>query len=199
MDKSKISFPSNYFAESSNTIATLSKQEEKINRIVNGIFDTLQSNGKLLIAGNGGSCADAEHFAGELVCTYKNPKRYGFPAVSLSSNSASLTAWGNDFGFETHFERQVESLGQQNDVLFLISTGGGDIEKGLSINLIKAANKGIEKKLKIFSLIGKSGGELEKISDEYIKVKSNVTSHIQEAHIAIIHYICESLDNLGSN
>ena len=80
-----------------------------------------------------------------------------------------------------------------------LSTGGGNLEKKISLNLILAANEAKQKNMKVFSIIGKSGGELEKISDEFVKVKSFETSHIQEAHIAIIHYICESLDTFESD
>ena len=184
-----------YFDISSRTIMSLKYDVNKINKMVSGIRNIFKSDGKLLIAGNGGSCADAEHFAGELTCTYNNANRSPFPAISLA-NTPAVTAWGNDFGYDTYFERQVKALGKSGDCLFLISTGGGDIEKGLSINLINAAKTGIEKGLTVYSLVGKTGGELEKLSDEFIKVKSNTTSHIQECHIAIIHYICECLEGL---
>ena len=199
MVNTDIVYPKNYFKLSSEVLLSLDDQIDQINSITKGIFDSFTNGGKILIAGNGGSNSDAEHFAGELTCTYKNSKRIGFPAISLGNNSSAITAWGNDFGFETYFQRQVHSLGNKNDILFLISTGGGNLEKKISLNLILAANEAKQKNMKVFSIIGKSGGELEKISDEFVKVKSFETSHIQEAHIAIIHYICESLDTFESD
>ncbi len=187
---------STYFLESSNVLQSITKDIDIINEICEDIRECFLMNKKMLIAGNGGSAADAQHFAGELTCTYKDPNRRAFNAINLANNSSAITAWTNDFDHLDFFSRQVEAYGASNDILFLISTGGGDVEKKLSINLINAANKAIENKIKVISLIGKSGGELEKISNKYVKVKSNITSHIQEAHIAIIHYICESLENL---
>lgn len=186
----------NYFSESSKVIKSIIDHEKEIFQIVSGMKNAFNSNNKILIAGNGGSCADAEHFAGELVCTYKSADRKGLPAISLSNNASALTAWGNDFGFEGHFERQIESLGEPNDILFLISTGGGNLDKGYSLNLVRAAKKAKESNLRVYSLIGKTGGELEKISDHYIKIKSAITSHIQEAHIAVLHFICECLEDI---
>ena len=186
---------SNYFIESSRVIQSVSEDIDKLNSICNDVKNCFSNEKKILIGGNGGSAADAQHFAGELTCTYKNPSRRAFNAINLANNSSALTAWMNDFDHLDFFSRQVEAYGNDGDILFLISTGGGDLGKKLSINLINAANTAIEKKLKVISLIGKSGGELEKISDSFIKVKSNITSHIQEAHISIIHYICESLED----
>ncbi len=186
---------SNYFIESSKVINSITNETSKINEICNDIHECFRRNNKILIAGNGGSAADAQHFAGELTCTYKDPSRRPFSAINLANNASAITAWTNDFDHLDFFSRQVEAYGVQNDILFLISTGGGDLNKKLSINLINAANKAIEKNIKVISLVGKTGGELEKISNRFIKVKSNITSHIQEAHIAIIHSICESLEN----
>ena len=183
-----------YFATSSNTIIQLSEHWDSINRMAKGIANLKTKRGKLIIAGNGGSSADADHFAGEMTCTYKNKKRKGFSALSLTSNSAAMSAWANDFGYDTFFSRQVSSLGNKQDILFLISTGGGDKKNGFSMNLVNGAIQAKKMGIKVYSLIGKSGGELLRISDTFIKVKSNVTSHIQEAHIAIIHAICELLD-----
>jgi len=181
-----------YFKESSAVIESVTKSIAVINRMAWGIYESQLDGGKLLIAGNGGSCAQAEHFAGEMRCTFADSTRRAFSAISLVSASA-ITAWSNDFGFDGYFTRQVEAFGQPEDVLFLISTGGG--EKGVSMNLVDAGEKALEMGLKLYSIVGKSGGELAKISHECIIVPSYMTSHIQEAHIAIIHAICEYLDN----
>jgi len=185
----------NYIKNSSAVILNLESDLEKVVRMAEGIYQSQINNGKLLIGGNGGSCADAEHFSGELTCTYKNKKRKAFSAISLTNNSSAITAWANDFKFDSYFERQVLALGKKNDVLFLLSTGGGDIVNNFSMNLVYAAKKAKDMGLKVYSLIGKTGGELIKMSDESILIKSDITSHIQEAHIVIIHMLCEMLDS----
>ena len=186
----------NHFIESSSTIKTVSDNISTISKFALGIYHSQLEGGKLLVGGNGGSCADAQHFAGEMTCTYKDPMRRAFSAISLSTNASAITAWANDFGYDTYFSRQVKAHGKPGDILFLISTGGGNKDKGYSMNLVYAAEIALEMGLKLYSLLGKTGGELSKISDEAVIVKSNATSHIQEAHIAIIHSICESLDEL---
>ena len=119
----------NYFYQSSKVISSLKKEEKKINKIVNKIIYTHKYKGKILVAGHGGSCSDAEHFVGELTCTYKNRNRKPLSAISLASLPAAITAWSNDFGFDTFFERMSKAHLKKNDLLFLISTGGGDRAK----------------------------------------------------------------------
>ena len=185
-----------YFDESARSIEAVKDNLETVKRMVNGIFGSQKAGGRLLIGGNGGSCADAEHFAGEMVCTFNDSGRRSFSALSLTGNPSAITAWANDFGFETYFKRQIEAHGKPGDILFLITTGGGDRKNGASMNLVMAAEKAHDKGLKVYAIAGKTGGELSKISDEFIKVRSFSTSHIQEAHIAIIHAICKGLDEL---
>jgi len=187
---------SNHFLESSATIKSINDNISPISNMALGIYKSQLAGGKLLIGGNGGSSADAQHFAGEMTCTYKDPNRRAFSAISLTTNASAITAWANDFGFDSYFSRQVKAHGKPGDILFLISTGGGDREKGYSMNLVHAADVALEMGLTLYSLVGKTGGELSKISHEYIVVQSNATSHIQEAHITIIHSICETLDEL---
>ncbi len=185
----------NYFEKSGNLIKGLADEQKKIQHIIKSIRKCINKNNKILIAGNGGSSSDSDHFAGELVCTYKNRYRKSIPAISLSSNSAIITAWSNDFNFSTVYERQLSSIGNKGDLLILLSTSGGNKKKNQSTNLIYAANRAKKMGIEIISLLGNDGGELKKISDTSLIVKSNQTSHIQEAHIAILHYICEDLDN----
>ena len=184
----------NYFSDSAEIIKSLEKQHREIEKITSFIKKRLKKRNKILIAGNGGSSADAQHFAGELICTYKSKNRSSYPAISLMDNTSALSAWGNDFDFTGYVERQLSAIADKNDILFLLSTSGGNLKKKQSINLIKAANYAKKNKITVISLIGANGGELEKLSDMYIKIDSNKTSHIQEAHIAIIHYICEALE-----
>ena len=187
-------FVSKYFHETSEAIRNLESHSTSISLIINEILNCNKNNKKVLIAGNGGSCADAEHFAGELICTFMERKRPGISAIPISSHPAALTAWSNDFGFESYIERQIISNGKEGDILFLLSTGGGSLKNKTSLNLVFAAKKAKEKKLKVISLVGKDGGELKKISDLSIHVKNNNTSIIQEAHMSILHCICIGLD-----
>ena len=188
----------NYFSESANVISSLSSELKSIKDIAIAIHENNLIGGKLLIAGNGGSCADAEHFAGEMQCTFKDRNRSAIAAISLSNNSA-ITAWTNDFEFNSYFKRQVEALGRKNDILFLITTGGGNRENGASMNLVYAAEKAKEIGLKVFTLSGKGGGILKDLSDICITIKSDETSNIQEGHIAVIHSICICIDVLDKN
>lgn len=190
---------SDYFRKSSVTISAITENLDVIKRMAIGIYENQMAGGKLLIGGNGGSCADAEHFAGEMTCTYKDRKRRPFSAISLTNNASAITAWTNDFGFDSYFARQVEALGHPDDILFLITTGGGDRINGTSMNLVHAAEKALSMGMKLYTVAGKTGGELSKMSHESIKVPSFTTSHIQEAHIAIIHAICLALDELDRN
>lgn len=185
-----------YFVQSADVIDDLISHTDTIQRMAKGIYESQLKGGKLLIAGNGGSCSQAEHFAGEMTCTFKDRRRRGFCAINLANNPSAITAWSNDFGFDSYFARQIESLGKSGDILFLISTGGG--EKKASMNLVRAARKANQKMMTIYSLLGKTGGMLKDLSDEYIIVPSSDTSHIQEAHITIIHAICMELEDLCS-
>ena len=186
----------NYFRESAEVISSLQKEIDTIEEIAIAINEANKNNCKVLIAGNGGSCADAEHFAGELLCTFKARDRDSIAAIHLANNSSAITAWTNDFEFNSYFTRQVEALGNTGDILFLITTGGGNRENGASMNLVYAAEKARELGLKIITIGGKGGGILKDFSDISITVESNETANIQEGHITIIHSICYCLDTL---
>jgi len=187
-----------YFDESAKVISSLSNELDIIEDISILIHQANKRNNKVLIAGNGGSCADAEHFAGELLCTFKDRHRRPIAAVHLANNSSAITAWTNDFKFESFFTRQVEALGNKGDILFLITTGGGNKKNGASMNLVLAAEKARQMGLKIITIAGKDGGILKDFSDKSIVVKSYETANVQEGHIAIIHAICYCLDALES-
>ncbi len=184
----------NYLNNVSDTLKTLVNEEKKIIKISEEIIKCNSKGNKILLAGNGGSCSDVEHFGGELICTFSKKDRKPVSTQLLTGPSSSLTAWGNDFEFETFFERQLEANGNNGDILFLLSTGGGNLKKKISTNLIYAAKLAKKKKIKIISLVGKSGGYLYKNSDISIKIKSNTTSVIQEAHMSILHSICYYLE-----
>ncbi len=194
--KTKLFNNSNYFLEVSKEISNLASQVPMIDKISQIIFEANSLNKKILVAGNGGSCADAEHFVGELVCTFLDRNRGALSAINLSSNISAMTAWANDFNFESFIARQVEAHGKEGDILFLITTGGGNEDSGASMNLVRACEKANSMKIKTISLVGKDGGILKKLSDDYILIPSKKTSVIQECHMSILHAICNNLDIL---
>mgnify|MGYP001290131942 CR=1 FL=1 len=149
----------------------------------NLILKVLNKGNKLLICGNGGSAADAQHFSSELMGRYEKD-RTSLPAISLSTDTSALTAIGNDFGFNEIFSRQIEGIGQSGDILIVISTSGN------SKNLINAIETAKKKNIQCAALLGKKGGLIYKISDIEITVPSDRTCRIQEMHGLIIHIIC---------
>jgi D-sedoheptulose 7-phosphate isomerase len=144
------------------------------------IVESVRGGGKLLICGNGGSAGDAQHLATEFVSTLTvDRRRAPIPAIALTTDTSLLTAVANDFGFEGVFARQVEALGRDGDVLLGISTSGN------SANVLRAFERARAVGLRTIALTGESGGALGPVADIEIKVPSSVTSHIQEAHIAV--------------
>ena len=183
-----------YFIKSSSVILKIAEDLPVIQDMARIIYKSQLDGNKLLVAGNGGSCADAQHFVGEMTCTFLDRARRPFSAISLTTNTSSITAWSNDFEYKTYIARQVEALGKTGDVLFLLSTSGGNKEKGTSMNVVLAAEKAKAMGIKVFALTGEGGGELARVADACIKIKSNLTSHIQEGHISVIHAICMQLE-----
>ena len=152
------------------------------------MIQCLQSGGKLLFFGNGGSAADAQHLAAEFVGRFVL-ERQGLPAIALTTDSSILTSVGNDYGFDQVFARQIEALGQPNDVAVGISTSGN------SPNVIEAVKKAKKQNVKTIGLAGKDGGALAKSVDLAITVSSTNTARVQECHIAIGHILCELVEN----
>lgn len=151
------------------------------------IINAFNNGNKILIAGNGGSAADAQHFAAELVGRF-TVQRKGLSAIALTANSSNVTAIANDFGYDEVFKRQLEALGKPGDIFFPISTSGN------SENLIKALEWGKSDGLINIGLLGKGGGRMKEYCDISIIVPSDNTQNIQEAHIMIIHIICQMVD-----
>jgi len=185
-----------YFNQVSKQISSLNNEIDKIDEISRDIFEVNENNNKILVAGNGGSCADAEHFVGELVCTFSERNRGALSAFNLSSNNAALSAWANDFNFESFIKRQIIAHGKPRDILILISTSGGNQENGASMNLVEACEQASIMGIKTISLIGKDGGLLKNKSSDYILINSKQTSIIQECHMSILYAICNNLDVL---
>ncbi len=181
----------NAFTQALEVIRTFSDDYANImfiEQISQDIADTFVSGGKVLICGNGGSAADAIHFAEEFTGNYLK-KRKALPVISLT-DAAHITCVGNDFGFEEIFARGVEAYGKKDDLLIALSTSGN------SKNVIKAVRTAKDNNLKIYALLGKSGGELKEICDNHIIVKSEKTSRIQEVHQIILHTIIEVTENI---
>jgi D-sedoheptulose 7-phosphate isomerase len=147
----------------------------------------LKSGKKLLVFGNGGSAADAQHFAAELVGRFEKD-RPSLPAIALTTDTSALTAIGNDFGFDEIYLRQVNALAQPGDVVVAISTSGN------SASVLKAAEAARKKGAWIAGFTGMSGGKLKALVDVCVCVPSQRTAHIQETHIALIHAICARVD-----
>lgn len=150
-------------------------------------IESLKQNGKILIVGNGGSAADAQHFAAELVGRYKT-ERNGLSAIALTTDTSAITAIANDYGYANIFSRQVEAIGKKNDVLIAISTGGTSINV---VNALKIANKIGCKKI---GFSGRDGGEFNALCDINLIVESTDTARIQEIHILIGHIICNLIE-----
>ena len=147
---------------------------------------TFAAGGKLLLAGNGGSAADAQHLAAEFVGRLsRGEDRPALPAVALTTDTSALTAIGNDYGFARIFERQVEALGRPGDLLLGLSTSGS------SENVLRAVARARERGLATLGLTGASGGLLGSACDLCIAVPSDVTQYVQEAHIMIGHILCD--------
>mgnify|MGYP001288651005 FL=1 len=151
------------------------------------ICDRLASGGKLLLMGNGGSAADSQHIAAELIGRFKK-ERAAIPAIALTVDSSSLTALGNDYGFETIFSRQIEALATAKDAVIGISTSGN------SQNVIRALNLARNMGAATIGLMGHGGGNMKDCVDICIVVPSDDTARIQEAHITIGHIICEIIE-----
>jgi D-sedoheptulose 7-phosphate isomerase len=151
------------------------------------LAECLKSGGKILICGNGGSAADAQHFAAELSGRFV-AERKGLAAIALTTDTSALTAIGNDYGFDEIFSRQVEALGCPGDRLVCISTSGN------SKNIIRAAKAAKILGLTTVGLLGNNGGQLNAMLDDCLIVPSSIAARVQEIHIMAIHFLCEILD-----
>ena len=166
------------FAETARTCA------HAIDQAAQAVVETLRGGGKLLLCGNGGSAADAQHIAAEM-SVKMTQVRAPMAAIALTTNSSLLTAQANDLGFQTVFSRQIESLGQEGDTLVAISTSGN------SPNILEAVASAKRMGIKVIGLTGQGGGRLAPASDIAVVVPSEDVPRIQEVHIAVGHLICE--------
>lgn len=144
---------------------------------------TLAKGRKLMLCGNGGSAADAQHIATEMVVRLKRNRR-PFPAIALTTDTSTLTAAGNDYGFDKIFSRQIEALGQRGDLLIAISTSGK------SPNILAAARQARKQGIKVLALTGRAPNPLVRLADLALAVPAQDTQRIQEAHITLLHILC---------
>lgn len=163
------------------------KNAEVLSQIVKLIVEAFKAGNKLLLFGNGGSAADAQHIAAEFVNRYLI-ERPPLPAIALTTDTSILTSISNDYSFQDIFVKQIKALAKTGDVAIGISTSGR------SVNVLKGIKAAKEMGLRTIALVGGDGGELAKIADEALIVESASTSRIQEVHITIGHIICEMVD-----
>ena len=172
----------NEFNEHIRTASMLHNLADLVASSAQKCIESLKNNGKLLLIGNGGSAADAQHIAAELIGRYKT-NRNGLPAIALTTDTSSLTAIGNDFGYERVFERQIQALANMGDVLIAISTSG------TSKNVIDALRFASQLDCFTIGLSGKNGGEMNNVCDINIVIPSEDSARIQVMHFTIEHAI----------
>jgi D-sedoheptulose 7-phosphate isomerase len=168
--------------------ASVDSLGERLEAVTRLCRESLRAGNKLMFFGNGGSAADAQHFATELVVRYR-VNRKALAAIALTTDTSGLTACANDFGFDQVFARQIEALGRAGDVAIGISTSGR------SPNVTLAFRKAREIGIKTVALTGGDGGELVGLVDEILVVPSQVTARIQEVHLLIGHTLCDALES----
>ena len=159
-----------------------------IHKAAEMLIDCINSGGKIYWCGNGGSASDAQHLATELMGGMSDHDRMPIPSIALTTDSSFITAWSNDIGFDSVFSRQIQGLGQEDDVLIGISTSGN------SKNIVKAIKQAKYKKLKTITFTGRDGGKLDGLADVTIKVPSKNTQRIQEAHIMVGQILCSIVE-----
>ena len=173
--------------ESANIIKDSVQLIPEINKAIIVIIRCIKNGNKVIIFGNGGSAADAQHIAAEFVGRFKM-ERKSFPAISLTTDTSVITSIANDYSYELIFSKQCESLVKQGDVVIGISTSGN------SKNVLEGLKTAKRKKAFTIGLLGKNGGEIKKVVNLAIIVKSSSTPRIQEAHRTIYHIICEEVE-----
>ncbi|MGA8261998.1 MAG: phosphoheptose isomerase [Arenicellales bacterium] len=180
-----------HFNESiANLRAAAGPLAEPVVRAAERIARTLLNDGKMLICGNGGSAADAQHFSSELLNRFES-ERPGLPAVAITTDASTITSIANDYAYAEIFARQIRALGQPGDVLFVITTSGN------SSNIIQALHAGHEKQMSCIALNGRDGGEASRMltaDDINILAPGASTARIQEVHGLVIHCICDLID-----
>jgi D-sedoheptulose 7-phosphate isomerase len=180
-----------HFQESADLkLKTAAALSQPISQAVELMFAALSNGNKILACGNGGSAADAQHFAAELVGRFER-ERFPLPGLALTTDSSIMTAVGNDYSFKDIFSKQVQAFGQAGDVLLAISTSGN------SANVVAAVEAAYEREMRVVAMTGKDGGQIGKMltdADVHINVPHTRTARIQEVHLLTIHCICDGID-----
>ena len=167
----------------------IAEQLATLNTILGVLIQALGAGKKVILFGNGGSAADSQHIAAELVGRFRRDRK-ALPAIALTTDTSILTSIGNDYGFENLFSRQIEALGQEGDVAIAISTSGN------SPNVIKAVRVARERGITTIGFTGEDGGSLKEAADVCFQVPSRNTARIQEAHITAAHALCELIEQV---
>lgn len=168
-------------------LGQLQERSALLARVGLELIRTLESGGKVLVAGNGGSAAQAQHFATELVGRFKR-ERAGYAVLALTADSAVLTAIANDYGYDHVFSRQVQALGQAGDVLMALSTSGE------SENVVQAARAAREQRMTVIAVTGQPRSRLQQLADIAVCVSSSETPLIQELHMILLHLLCDVVE-----
>ena len=176
-----------HLRQSADVLSRMAQQTDQAEQLAERICQALQSGRKLMIFGNGGSAADSQHFAAELVGRFEK-ERPGLPAIALTTDTSILTAIANDYAADQVFARQVQALAQPGDVVVAITTSGN------SKNVLEGVYEAKRKKAWTAGLTGMTGGRLKSAVDLCLCVPSSRTAHIQECHIALIHAVCARVD-----
>ena len=179
LEEHEAAFKGSFGAENIKLLEQISEQ----------IAEAFKRGNKLLLCGNGGSAADAQHIAAEFIGRFKR-ERKSLPAIALTTDSSILTALANDYSYETVFSRQVEGLGEKGDILIGLSTSG------TFKNVVEAVKRAKELGLVTIGLTGKSGGDLKKLCDFNFSAGSGKTPHVQEMHITALHAISEAVEDI---
>ncbi|MFA5976079.1 MAG: D-sedoheptulose 7-phosphate isomerase [Elusimicrobiota bacterium] len=167
----------------------MAEQLAEVEQLADRLCRALQAGKKLVVFGNGGSAADAQHFAAEIIGRFEK-ERQALPAVALTTDTSILTAIGNDYSYDEVFARQVQGLVQSGDVVVAISTSGN------SRSILRGVEESRRRGAWVAGLTGMSGGKLKDVVDCCIRVPSQRTAHIQETHIALIHALCARVDEV---
>ena len=181
----------NYFkeilADHISVFNKLSDFETQVHSVANLIYNSFKKSGKILLCGNGGSAADAQHIAAEFIGRFEI-ERGPLPAIALTTDTSVITCISNDYNYNQIFSRQVETLGNKNDCLIAISTSGN------SQNIINAVNTANISELTTIGILGNDGGQLQKLCQHNLIINSTNTARIQETHIFLLHAICGLID-----
>ncbi|MEO7495321.1 MAG: phosphoheptose isomerase [Massilia sp.] len=180
-----------HFQESAELkLKSASALSQPISEAIDLMFGALSNGNKILACGNGGSAADCQHFAAELVGRFER-ERFPLPALALTTDTSIMTAVGNDYSYREIFSKQVQAFGQAGDILLAISTSGN------SANVIAAVEAALEREMRVVALTGKDGGAIGKLltdADVHICVPHTRTARIQEVHLVTIHCLCDGID-----